>query len=56
MDTDASPLKMALLNRDYANRLVRLSMWKSMKFPWGLTLKGCEPEHADELEKIVKTL
>jgi Zn-dependent M16 (insulinase) family peptidase len=54
MDTDASPLKFALLKSGLCKQASAFIDVEINEIPWGLTLKGCEAEHADALEKIVK--
>lgn len=54
MDTDASPLKMALLQSGLCKQANSFIDVEINEIPWGITLKGCQPEHADALEKIVK--
>lgn len=54
MDTDASPLKMALLQSGLCKQTQAFIDVELNEIPWGLTLKGCDPESADALEKIVK--
>lgn len=54
MDTDASPLKMALLKSGLCKQAQSFIDVELHEIPWGLTLKGCEPESADALEQILK--
>jgi hypothetical protein len=54
MDTDASPLKMALLQSGLCKQASSFIDIELNEIPWGITLKGCQPEHADALEKVVK--
>lgn len=54
MDTDASPLKMALLQSGLCKQASSFIDVELNEIPWGLILKGCEPEYADTLEQIVK--
>jgi len=54
MDTDASPLKMALLQSGLCKQVSSFIDVELNEIPWGIILKGCRPEHADELEKVIK--
>lgn len=54
MDTDASPLKMALLQSGLCKQATSFIDVEINEIPWGITLRGCQPEHADALENIVK--
>lgn len=54
MDTDASPLKLALLKSGLCKQASSFIDVELNEIPWGLTLKGCEPESADTLEEIIK--
>lgn len=54
MDTDASPLKLALLKSGLCKQANAFIDVELNEIPWGLTLKGCEPESADTLEEIIK--
>ena len=57
MDTDASPLKMALLQSGLCKQATSFIDVELNEIPWGITLKGCQPESADALEgTIQKTL
>jgi Zn-dependent M16 (insulinase) family peptidase len=53
MDTDASPLKMALLQSGLCKQASSFIDVELNEIPWGITLKGCRPEDADALEKIL---
>jgi len=53
MDTDASPLKMALLQSGLCKQAGSFIDVELNEIPWGITLKGCQPENADALEKIL---
>lgn len=53
MDTDASPLKMALLQSGLCKQASSFIDVELNEIPWGITLKGCEPESADALEKVI---
>ncbi len=54
MDTDASPLKMALLQSGLCKQANSFIDVELNEIPWGITLRGCEPEYADALEKVIK--
>ena len=54
MDTDASPLKMPLLKSGLCKQATSFIDIEVNEIPWGITLKGCQPKHADALEKILK--
>lgn len=54
MDTDASPLKLALLKSGLCKQTNAFIDVELNEIPWGLTVRGCEPESADALEKIIK--
>lgn len=54
MDTDASPLKLALLKSGLCKQASAFIDVELNEIPWGVTLKGCEPESADILEEIIK--
>ncbi len=54
MDTDASPLKMALLKSGLCKQAHSFIDVELNEIPWGLTLKGCQPESAEPLERIIK--
>lgn len=54
MDTDASPLKMALLQSGLCKQVSSFIDVELNEIPWGLTLKGCDAKNAEALEKIVK--
>ena len=57
MDTDASPLKMALLKSGLCKQVSAYINPEITEVPYVILLKGCNPEHADELESIImKTL
>ncbi len=53
MDTDASPLKLALLKSGLCKQAHAFIDVELNEIPWGLTLKGCEAESADALERIM---
>jgi Zn-dependent M16 (insulinase) family peptidase len=54
MDTDASPLKMALLKSGLCKQVNSFIDVEINEIPWGIILKGCNPDDADTLEKIVQ--
>lgn len=54
MDTDASPLKLALLKSGLCKQASSFIDVELNEIPVGLTLKGCEPESADALENVLK--
>jgi hypothetical protein len=54
MDTDASPLKMALLKSGYCKQASSYIEMEISEIPWILTLKGCREEDADNLDRIIK--
>lgn len=53
MDTDASPLKKALLESGLCKQALPTIDTEMNEIPWGITLKGCEAKDADALEKII---
>lgn len=53
MDTDASPLKMALLQSGLCKQVNSFIDVELNEIPWGITLKGCDPENADALEELI---
>lgn len=53
MDTDASPLKMALLQSGLCKQALSYIDTEITEIPWGITLKGCQPESADALETLI---
>lgn len=55
MDTDASPLKKALLQSGLCKQVSSFIDVEINEIPWGVTLKGCKPEDADAIENILKT-
>lgn len=54
MDTDASPLKMALLKSGLCKQVGSFIDMEINEIPWGITLKGCNPENADALEELIR--
>lgn len=53
MDTDASPLKKALLKSGWCKQANSFIDIELNEIPWGVILKGCNPEKADDLEKLI---
>lgn len=53
MDTDASPLKMALLQSGLCKQAGAYIDSEISEIPFILHLRGCNPEDADALEKII---
>lgn len=54
MDTDASPLKMAFLKSEWCKQVSSYLEDDISEIPWSITLKGCNPENADNLENLLK--
>lgn len=55
LDTDASPLKLALLKSGLCKQVGTYMETDNSEVPLVITLRGCDPENADQLEGIVKT-
>lgn len=55
MDTDASPLKMILLKSGLCKQASSFIDMETHEIPWGISLKGCNPENADALESLIKS-
>jgi len=53
LDTDASPLKMALMKTGLCKQVSAFIEVEINEIPLGITLKGCRPEHAATLEKVL---
>lgn len=53
LDTDASPLKMALMKTGLCKQITAFIDVEINEIPMGLILKGCCPEQADTLEKVL---
>lgn len=53
LDTDASPLKMALMKTGLCKQVSAFIDAEINEIPVGIILKGCQPEHADTLEKVL---
>lgn len=54
LDNDASPLKKALLKSGLCKQVSSFIDDELNEIPWGITLKGCNPENADAIEKLIK--
>lgn len=54
MDTDASPLKMALLKSELCKQVGCYMDCEISEVPVVISLKGCNPDAANELEKLLK--
>lgn len=54
MDNDASPLKFALLQSGLCKQAQSFIDVEINEIPWGIILKGCQPENADALERLIK--
>ncbi len=55
LDTDASPLKLALMKTGLCKQVTAFIDVEINEIPIGLILKGCKPEDADALEKVLMT-
>jgi presequence protease len=55
MDTDASPLKLAFLHSGWCKQAYAFIDLELNEVPWGITLKGCSADRADDLEALMKT-
>lgn len=55
MDTDASPLKMALLRSGWCKQANSFMDIELNEIPWGIILKGCNPDKADPFEELIKS-
>ena len=53
MDTDASPLKIALLKSGYCKQAYSDLYDHSSEIQYSINFKGCDPENADALEKVL---
>ncbi len=53
MDTDASPLKMALLKSGWCTQASSYMDEDISEIPFIINLRGCEPSNADRLEKLI---
>lgn len=54
MDTDASPLKIALLQSGLCKQAQSSIDEEITEIPWTIVLKGCQRESADDLEKVIR--
>lgn len=55
LDTDASPLKLALLRSGLCKQVSTYMESDNSEVPLAITLKGCEPENADALEALIRS-
>lgn len=55
LDTDASPLKLALLKSGLCKQVSSYVEMDNSEAPFTLTLRGCEAEHADQLEALIRS-
>ncbi len=55
MDTDASPLKMALLKSGLCKQVSSYMDDEISEVPFIISFKGCNPDSGAELEKIIRT-
>jgi len=54
MDTDASPLKMALLKSGLCQQAIPFVDTELSEVSWGIMLRGCDPENANTLEELIR--
>jgi presequence protease len=54
MDTDASPLKMALLKSGLCKQASSAIEDDASEIPWFIILKGCHEDRAEEIERVLK--
>lgn len=54
MDTDASPLKMALLKSGLCQQAIPIIDIELSEVSWGIMLRGTDPENADTLEELIR--
>ncbi len=54
MDTDASPLKMALLKSGWCKQATSSIDNELNEIPWTITLRGCHPNRADAIEELIR--
>lgn len=54
MDTDASPLKMALLKSGFCKTASAYMDLDIHEAPFAIILKGCRSEHAEKIEQLVR--
>lgn len=55
LDTDASPLKKALLKSGYCKQVSSYIDTDLSEVPFVITMKGCEPENREALEELIQT-
>lgn len=53
LDTDASPLKHALLKSGLCTQVSSYLESDIIEAPWAITMQGCHTENADQIEKIL---
>lgn len=53
LDNDASPLKKALLQSGLCTQVSSFMDGEMHEIPWGIILKGVDPEHAPALEQLL---
>lgn len=53
LDNDASQLKLAFLKSGFCKQVGAYMETDNSEVPFVITLRGCEPEHADILEKLL---
>lgn len=54
LDTDASPLKMALLKSGYCKQINYFIDSEINEVPLGITMRGCDPSKADAIEELIR--
>ncbi len=54
LDTDASPLKMALLKSGLCKQVSSYIETDQSEIPFTITLRGCKPENASYLEELIE--
>lgn len=55
LDTDASPLKMALMKSGFCKQVSSYIETETSEIPWIITLKGCHAEDTDNIDKVIRT-
>lgn len=53
LDTDASPLKMALLRSGLCKQVASFIDVELNEIPWGISVRGCNPHQVDALETLL---
>lgn len=53
LDNDSSILKKALLKSGWCKQVSSFIDDELNEIPWGITVKGCNPNHAEDLEKLI---